>query len=191
MKKLVSVMALAMLLVGCATKTDQSTQPADKEATAEQTLGTSEMTQNNLDFTVKDKDGNDVKLSDYKGKKVYLNVWASWCGPCKHEMPELEEVYQAFKDKEDYAFLSVTSPDDKEFANSNPADASKETILATAKKAGVTYPVLFDTKDQAMSALAISAFPTHYFINSDGTVHTTYMGGLTKEGLTQFLEELK
>lgn len=187
MKKLVSLVALSFLLVACSTKQEQTTSSSQP---SEQATVASQDKKDVLDLTLKDKDGNDVKLSDYKGKKIYINVWASWCGPCKAELPELEEVYQEFKDKEDYAFLSVTSPSDEEFANANPADSSKEDILAEAKKAGITYPVLFDTKDQVMTGLDIAAFPTHYFINSDGTVQT-HLGGLTKDNLKTFLENMK
>ena len=144
-----------------------------------------------LDTVVMDENGQELNLAAFKGKKVYLNVWASWCGPCQQEMPELEEIYQAYKDKDDYAFLSLTSPNDKVFGNSNPADGSKKEILKTARKAGVTYPILFDTKDKAMSSLNISAFPTHYLINSDGTVDKVYLGRISKADLKTFLEELE
>lgn len=150
-----------------------------------------QVTNIDLETVVIDENGQQLKLSDFKGKKVYLNIWASWCGPCQQEMPELEEVYQAYKDKEDYAFLSLTSPNDKVFGNRNPADGSKKEILKAAKKAGVTYPILFDTKDKAMSSLNISAFPTHYLFNSDGTVDKVYLGRISKVDLKNFLEDLE
>ena len=110
-----------------------------------------------------DKDGNTVKLSDYKGKKVYINVWASWCGPCVREMPELEKAYQKLKDKEDVVFLSITSPSDDVFKNQSPQDKDKATILAKAKELGVTYPVLFDVNDRFLVNYTIRSFPTHIF----------------------------
>lgn len=142
-------------------------------------------------ITLTSQDGNPVTLSDYKGKKVYINVWASWCGPCKHEFPELEALYQDYKDSEDVAFLSITSPSDSEFGNSYPADETKETILKVAKDANITYPILFDTKDSAMTEFGIHAFPTHIIINSDGTINNVILGGSTKGQLKQLLDKAK
>ena len=63
-------------------------------------------------FTLLNQDNQPISLSDFKGKKVYINVWASWCGPCLREIPELEKVYQKVKAREDIVFLSITSPND-------------------------------------------------------------------------------
>ncbi|MER0122817.1 TlpA family protein disulfide reductase [Streptococcus sp. ZJ93] len=142
-------------------------------------------------FTIKDKDGKNVSLADFKGKKVYLNLWASWCGPCKHEIPELEEVYQGLKDQEDLVFLSVVSSAEKEFENERPAEQSKDSILEVADELGITYPVLFDTKDQVFKSYQVRAFPTHVFINSDGTIAQKFEGAMTKKELESRLNSLK
>lgn len=142
-------------------------------------------------FTIKDKDGEDVSLADFKGKKVYLNLWASWCGPCKHEIPELEKVYQTNKDKDDLVFLSVVSSGEKEFENERPAEQDKEKILEVADELGITYPVLFDTKDQVFTSYEVRAFPTHVFINSDGTIQQTIAGSMTEKTLQEQLDSLK
>ena len=144
-----------------------------------------------FDFTAMDKDGKTVKLSDFKGKKVYINMWASWCGPCMREIPELEKVYQKYKDNKDIVFLSMTSPNDAEFKNQSPQDKSKDVILKKAKELGATYPVLFDVKDRFIINYAIRSFPTHILINSDGTFETRIAGGVTEESLTKEIEKLK
>lgn len=138
-----------------------------------------------------DQDGNAVSLNDYLGKKVYINIWASWCGPCKHEFPELEALYQEYKESDEVAFLSITSPNDSQFGNTNPADESKETILKVAQEGNITYPILFDTKDSMMQNFSIRAFPTHIILNSDGTINTVTLGGTTKDQLRQLLEKAK
>ena len=138
-----------------------------------------------------DKDGKEVKLSDFKGKKVYINVWASWCGPCLREIPELEKVYQKVKAKEDIVFLSITSPNDEVFKNQNPSDKSKDVILAKAKELNLTYPVLFDVNDRFLINYGIRSFPTHIFINSDGTIANRFPGSLTEEKLTEELGKMK
>lgn len=142
------------------------------------------------DVTLTNQDGQTVSLKDYAGKTVYINVWASWCGPCKHEFPELESLYQDYKAREDVVFLSITSPNDTEFGNKTPADESKDTILKTAKEGKISYPILFDTKDSFMSAFGIRAFPTHIIIASDGTISNITLGGATKNQLSQLLEKV-
>ncbi|GGE29501.1 TlpA family protein disulfide reductase [Streptococcus himalayensis] len=142
-------------------------------------------------FTIKDKDGKDVSLADFKGKKVYLNLWASWCGPCKQEIPELEKVYQGLKEKDDLVFLSVVSTAEKEFENERPAEQAKEPILEAAAELGITYPVLFDTKDQVFKSYQVRAFPTHIFINRDGTIAQKFEGAMTGKAVQQQLDSLK
>ena len=192
MKKLTilsaTLLSSALILSACSSSSEK------KEETNKQTSTSSssetKATQA-FDFTAMDKDGKTVKLSDFKGKKVYINMWASWCGPCMREIPELEKVYQKYKDNKDIVFLSMTSPNDAEFKNQSPQDKSKGVILKKAKELGATYPVLFDVKDRFIINYAIRSFPTHILINSDGTFETRIAGGVTEESLTKEIEKLK
>ena len=135
-------------------------------------------------------DGSKLSLADLKGKKVYINVWGSWCGPCLMEMPELEKLYQEYKDKEDWVFLSLVTPSDKELGNKMTRDGSKEDIMAVANDKGISYPVYFDQNDLFMTAFAVRAFPSHILINSDGTIASYSMGSLTKEALQAVFEKV-
>jgi len=192
MKKLTilsaTLLSSALILSACSSASDK------KEGTNKQTA-TSSTSENKAvqayDFTAMDKDGKTVKLSDFKGKKVYINMWASWCGPCMREIPELEKVYQKYKNNKDYVFLSMTSPNDAEFKNQSPQDKGKDVILNKAKELGATYPVLFDVNDRFIINYAIRSFPTHILINSDGTFETRIAGAVTEESLTKELEKLK
>ncbi len=192
MKKLTilsaTLLSSALILSACSSTSDK------KEETNKQTA-TSSTSENKaiqaFDFTAMDKDGKTVKLSDFKGKKVYINMWASWCGPCIREIPELEKTYQKLKDNKDIVFLSMTSPNDSEFKNQSPQDKGKDVILNKAKELGVTYPVLFDVNDRFIINYAIRSFPTHIFINSDGTIGNRIAGGVTEELLTKEIEKLK
>ena len=183
-----TLLSSALILSACSSSSEK------KEETNKQTSTSSssetKATQA-FDFTAMDKDGKTVKLSDFKGKKVYINMWASWCGPCMREIPELEKVYQKYKDNKDIVFLSMTSPNDAEFKNQTPQDKSKDVILKKAKELGATYPVLFDVKDRFIINYAIRSFPTHILINSDGTFETRIAGGVTEESLTKEIEKLK
>ncbi|WP_314397484.1 TlpA disulfide reductase family protein [uncultured Gemella sp.] len=192
MKKLTilsaTLLSSALILNACASTFEK------KEETSKQTSTSSssetKATQA-FNFTAMDKDGKTVKLSDFKGKKVYINMWASWCGPCMREIPELEKVYQKYKNNKDIVFLSMTSPNDAEFKNQSPQDKSKDVILKKAKELGATYPVLFDVNDRFIINYAIRSFPTHILINSDGTFETRIAGAVTKESLTKEIEKLK
>ena len=192
MKKLTilsaTLLSSALILSACSSTSDK------KEETNKQTA-TSSTSENKaiqaFDFTAMDKDGKTVKLSDFKGKKVYINMWASWCGPCMREIPELEKTYQKLKNNKDIVFLSMTSPNDSEFKNQSPQDKGKDVILNKAKELGVTYPVLFDINDRFIINYAIRSFPTHIFINSDGTIGNRIAGGVTEELLTKEIEKLK
>ena len=192
MKKLTilsaTLLSSALILSACSSTSDK------KEETNKQTA-TSSTSENKaiqaFDFTAMDKDGKTVKLSDFKGKKVYINMWPSWCGPCMREIPELEKTYQKLKNNKDVVFLSMTSPNDSEFKNQSPQDKGKDVILNKAKELGVTYPVLFDVNDRFIINYAIRSFPTHIFINSDGTIGNRIAGGVTEELLTKEIEKLK
>ena len=192
MKKLTilstTLLSSTLILSACSSSTEK------KEETNKQTSTTSSSetkpTQA-FDFTAMDKDGKTVKLSDFNGNKVYIHMWASWCGPCMREIPELEKVYQKYKNNKDFVFLSMTSPNDAEFKNQSPQDKSKDVILKKAKELGATYPVLFDVNDRFIINYAIRSFPTHILINSDGTFETRIAGAVNEETLTKELEKLK
>lgn len=125
------------------------------------------------DFTVQDMDGNDVKLSDMFGKPIVLNFWASWCGPCKNEMPEFEAVYKERKD--DVIFMMV-----------NMTDGKRETLTSAKnhiEEKEFTFPVYFDTTQEVMYTYSVWSLPTTYFINADGNLVTGARGQIDKETL--------
>ena len=112
------------------------------------------------DFTLYDIDGNTYKLSDFRGKPVILNFWASWCGPCKAEMPDFEEAYKTYG--EDIQFLIV-----------NLTDGSSETVetaSAYIAQQGYTFPVYYDVAMEGAVGYGIYAIPVTYFIDAEGSV---------------------
>lgn len=132
------------------------------------------------DFTVYDKDGNKVKLSDFKGKPIVLNFWASWCPPCKEEMPTFNEVYENVKD--DVVFLMI-----------DLVDGGRETQSkgqSYIDEMGYTFPVYFDNDQSAAYAYGISSIPTTFFIDTEGYIVTGYQGGIDKQTLTDDIAKL-
>ncbi|WP_265446541.1 TlpA family protein disulfide reductase [Acetivibrio straminisolvens] len=135
------------------------------------------------DFTLKDLDGNTVKLSDYKGKIVFLNFWASWCGPCTSEMPEFEEVHKEFSKGEDAVILAV-----------NLTDGFRETEEKARKFIAdnrYTMKVLLDTTGSVAQDYRIYSIPTTYVIDRDGSIVTYMEGARRGKVLLDILEKLK
>ncbi|ERK56410.1 redoxin family protein [Gemella bergeri ATCC 700627] len=182
------LMCGSVILAGCSADSPKNNDSDNKNSSNSQTTKKTESQA--FDFSAMDKDGNTVKLSNFKGKKVYINTWASWCGPCIKETPELINTYNKFKDKTDFAFLSMTSPNDSLFKNDNPGDKDKATILAKAKELGINYPILFDVNDRFFINYSIRSFPTHIFINSNGTINKKITGMISKEVLEKEINAL-
>lgn len=125
------------------------------------------------DFTVYDAEGGEVHLSDYSGKPVVLNFWASWCGPCKREMPEFQAAFEELG--EEISFLMV-----------NMTDGSRETVDTAAaflEEAGYTFPVYYDRDMDAASAYGAYSLPTTYFIDAEGFVIARAAGAIDGETL--------
>ena len=130
------------------------------------------------DFTVTDRDGNPVKLSELVGKPVILNFWASWCGPCKSEMPDLEAAYLQYG--EDIHFMMV-----------NATDGSRETVDTASSYIdgqGYTFPIYFDTTLEASMKYGASSIPLTYFIDADGNLIARAVGALDAASLQSGIE---
>ena len=126
------------------------------------------------DFTVYDTDGNPVNLSDYFGKPIVLNFWASWCGPCKAEMPDFEEVYQ--ERGEDIQFLMVNCTGGRETEKS-----AREFI----ENSGYTFPVFYDLDLDASMTYGTNSIPVTFFIDPDGHLVAYAQGTTSADVLMQ------
>ena len=120
------------------------------------------------DFQVYDKDGNGVHLSDFFGKPIVLNFWASWCGPCQSEMPDFNEKYAELGGDVHFVMVNMT-------------DGGRETVetaSAFIEKNGYDFPVLFDTKSEAAMTYGAYSLPTSFFINAEGHVIAQAVGAI-------------
>ena len=150
-------------------ETESSEAPTETES-IEQTEPSEEIVETAPDFTVCDADGNAVKLSDYFGKPIVLNFWASWCPPCKSEMPHFEEAFLSNPDVQ-FLMVNMTSGDDMDDAKNYIAEQ------------GYTFPVLFDTTGEAGYVYGASSLPMTIFIDANGTLITYAIGALSAENL--------
>ena len=131
------------------------------------------------DFTLKSLTGENLKLSELRGNVVLLNFWASWCGPCRQEMPLLEKMHNKYKGL-GFTVMGVNVEEDSSKAK------------AMAKKDKLSFPVLFDTQSQVSKAYQVSAMPSTVIIDRDGKVrylHKGYKPGDEKT-YTQWVKKL-
>ena len=128
------------------------------------------------DFTLTDQYGTVHTLSDYRGKVVFLNFWATWCPPCRAEMPDIQKLYEEFEEegREDTVFLSIAFP-----GLGNEKDV--EGITAFLEENGYTYPALLDEKYNTMTDYYITAYPTTFMIDREGNIYGYVTGSISEE----------
>ncbi len=140
------------------------------------------------DLALVDQDGVEHRLSDYRGKTVFLNFFATWCGPCKTEIPDIETMYRdRGQNAGDVVVLGVANP--KTADHPNNADVGMDEVKAFIKQHNVTYPVLMDTSGQLFAAYGVSAFPTTFMIDKDGNVFGYVSGMLTANVMNSIVDQ--
>lgn len=127
------------------------------------------------DFTVYDEDGNPHKLSDFFGKPIVLNFWASWCPPCKAEMPEFNEKYLELGDEIQFLMVNVTAGD------------AFQDAYDYIQQQGYQFPVFYDHTGEAAYTYMVQSIPVTYFIDAEGRLVTHRVGMLDKEALEYFI----
>jgi len=138
-----------------------------------------------LDFTLYDQYGKEHKLSDYKGKTVFLNIWATWCPPCKAEMPHIEELYNEYnKNNEDVIILGVSTPN---LGN----EGDEKHISKFLKDNEYTFPVVFDNNADLIYGYSIQSFPSTFIIDKEGYVREYVPGAMDKETMKSLIESNK
>lgn len=135
------------------------------------------------DFTLNTNEGESLTLSDFHGRPVLVNLWASWCPPCRAEMPAMQRLYTDYHDKGlEILAVNATSQD-------RLSDA-----LAFSDELGLTFPILLDTNGEIARLYQVQSLPTSFFIGEDGKIKDVVIGGPMSEALLrirvdQLLEE--
>lgn len=140
------------------------------------------------DLALVDQNGVEHRLSDYRGKAVFLNFFATWCGPCQREIPDIEALYaERGRNEGDLVVLGVANPKTDEHPQNS--DVSESEVRAFIDEEGITYPVLMDTTGQLFAAYGVSAFPTTFMIDADGNVFGYVSGMLTADMMESIVEQ--
>ena len=176
-KKIVWTVVIAVLFVGVVVgayfgykKLSEKVQPQEQNPTI-QNKG------NYKDFTVTDKDGKEVKLSEFIGKPIVVNFWASWCPPCKAELPHFDKLSKEYQGK--VHFLMV-----------NLSGENKESVKNFVESNGYAFPLYFDDKDSGQKAYSVSSIPVTVFITADGNIGSQRMGAMSEATLRNYINQL-
>lgn len=129
------------------------------------------------DFDLRTVDGQTVRLSDYRGQVVLLNTWATWCPPCRAEMPQLEAYYREHQGQ-GFVVLAVNS------------EESSETVAAFLRSQDFTFPVVLDPEGTVMNSYQVRGLPTSFFIDRKGVMRGMWTGQLTADQLQKIVSPL-
>jgi peroxiredoxin len=133
------------------------------------------------DFELKNLEGNPIKLSSLKGKKVILNFWASWCPPCRQEMPDMEKFYLDQKDK-GIEILAV---------NLTNAEKSREDVTNFMRTNSITFPVVLDENGKVGQLYNVASIPASFIIDSQGVIRRELVGPMTYNSMKSMLNSIK
>ncbi|MDV7767618.1 TlpA disulfide reductase family protein [Peribacillus sp. CSMR9] len=164
MKKVIAVVLLITLFTVAIVKAMEN--KIEPENTSQETANFKSFKMGSIapDFELKKLSGETVTLSEFKGKKVILNFWATWCNPCKVEMTEIEKFHK--KQGKDVVILAVN------------IDTNSD-VKGFVKKNHITFPILLDSKNKVNELYPVFNIPTTFFIDSKGIVQNNYSGSMS------------
>ncbi|MTH51843.1 redoxin domain-containing protein [Bacillus mangrovi] len=129
------------------------------------------------DFTLPLLDGTTASLSGYEGKKVIVNFWATWCGPCRKEIPELKKIAEKYEG--DLVILAV---------NYTVSEANESTVQNFVKSNAMDFPVLLDRETDVLSDYKVFSYPTSYFLDENGVIKKIHRGIADQKTLEEFAQ---
>lgn len=131
------------------------------------------------DFELETLGGETVRLSDYRGQRVFVNFWATWCPPCRAEMPDMQELYE--KQEVPFEILAV---------NLTKSEQNEENVPAFVEDFGLSFPILLDTASAAAGQYNVKAVPASYMIDTDGRISFVAPGAMHYEMMAQEIKKM-
>lgn len=131
------------------------------------------------DFELLNLESNRVRLSDYRGQKVLIHFWATWCPPCREEMPDMQRIYEEYEGQVTVLGVNLTK-----------AEANMEDVRAFTLDFGLSFPILLDPVGRALNAYRIAVYPTTFAVNEKGTIHEVIFGPLQYEEMKTIMDSM-
>lgn len=196
MKKLsifLLIILISVTIISCKNETDIEKNEEPNETTTEKDIEKNDEieeseSQSNekgitkgkipYDITLKNLEGNTKSLSDYKGKVIFINFWASWCGPCKQEMPDFQKAYENI-DNSSFEIFAVNAGEDK------------STVKNFVDEYDYNFPIYLDEKSKYSKMYNVRAIPTTLIINKNYKIAKVHIGILTEKKINEFYKEFK
>ncbi|NJN65375.1 MAG: TlpA family protein disulfide reductase [Chloroflexaceae bacterium] len=139
------------------------------------------------DFTLPTTDGGEVRLADYQGKIILVNFWGSWCGPCVHEMPELQAAYEQLREQ-GLVVIGINLFDSE--VDEQGQKRTHEDIREVVEQLGVTYPIALDIRGEVTREYRVYPIPTSFFIDRQGTIRYVLPREITAEEIAAWFVRL-
>lgn len=133
------------------------------------------------DFTLQSLEGESVKLSDYRGKQIILNFWATWCPPCRAEMPDMQTYYTEHKEADNFVILAV---------NLTSTESNRDNIQPFLDELGITFPILLDEESEVSNRYDVVGYPTSYFIDDEGTIQYKVVGPMNQDFMRKQVRQM-
>ena len=171
--------------------TDEESDTVPEDGSTDENQDSADNTESTLtpaplsDLELTDQFGNIHTLADYKGKVILLNFWATWCGPCRNEMPDIQKLYEEYSAQGEGAEVVILGVAEPGIGQEGSADE----IASFMEENGYTYPVLMDESGEMFSQYGISAFPTTFMIDKDGNVYGYVPGQMTEDIMRSIIDQ--
>lgn len=176
-KKIILTIVVAVFFVGAVAGVYLLYQKLSKQAGPDGPNPAIQNKGNYKDFIVIDSNGKEVKLSDFVGKPIVINFWASWCPPCRAELPHFDKLAKEYEGKVNFLMVNLSGE-------------SKEKVKDFVKQNGYTFPLYFDDEDRGANAYSVSSIPVTVFITAEGNIGAQKTGAMSEATLRSYIEQL-